>query len=56
MAEQYFAMAREMKPALMAARKCYVIAAENAQAICQLFQNQENETKTFLTKKIQENV
>jgi hypothetical protein len=30
MAEKYFQLAKENKTALVAARKCYIIAAENA--------------------------
>lgn len=50
MADQYFNMAKEVKPALTAARKCFVIAAENAQAILGLYKlNDDSDIKRQLT-------
>lgn len=56
MAERYFALAKENKTALCAARKCYIIAAENAMAICNLYNDDANETKIQLKKKCAENL
>lgn len=56
MAERYFALAKENKTALCAARKCYIIAAENAMAIQNLYKDDTNETKILLKKKCAENL
>ena len=36
---------KENKTALVASRKCYVIAAENAMSIAGLYNDDQNETK-----------
>ena len=56
MAEKYFQLAKENKPALTAARKCYIIAAENAMAIQALFNDDSNETKKLMKQKVQDNL
>ena len=45
LAEKYFNLAKENKTALVASRKCYVIAAENAMSIAGLYNDDQNETK-----------
>lgn len=56
MAENYFKLARQNKTALVAARQCYIIAAENALAISKLFNDENNETKMRLQKEIRQNL
>jgi hypothetical protein len=41
-------LAKTNKTALVAARTCYLIAAENALAISKLYQDESNETKLML--------
>ena len=56
MAETYVSLAKESKPALSAARACYVIATENAIAIQQLFKDDQHPTKQDLIQKINANL
>lgn len=56
MAENYFKMAKTNKTALVAARQCYIIAAENALAISKLFNDENNETKLRLQKEVKQNL
>ena len=45
MADNYFKLAKTNKTALVAARRCYIIAAENALGISKLYNDENNETK-----------
>lgn len=52
MADNYFKLAKTNKTALVAARRCYIIAAENALAISKLYNDENNETKLRMQKEI----
>jgi len=56
MAENYFKLAKTNKTALVASRRCYVIAAENALAISKLYKDDNNETKLRMQKEIKQNL
>jgi len=52
MGEHYWTLSRQDKRCLGAAKRCYVIAAENAIAIQKLFKDETNETRMQYSGKI----
>lgn len=56
MAERYWQLCQRDKRCLGAAKRCFVIAAENALQITKLFQDPIHETRTFMQGKINENL
>ena len=56
MADKYFELAKTDKRSLTAAKKCYVIAAENAIQISRLFKDDENPVKQKLMTTINQNL
>lgn len=53
MADRYWQMSMQDKRCLGAAKKCYVIALENAMQIMKLFSDETNETRMFMQGKVQ---
>ena len=56
MADRYWQLSMKDKRCLGAAKKCYVIALENAMAIMKLFPDETNETRMFMQGKIAQNL
>ena len=56
MADRYFDMSKKDKRCLGAAKRCFVIAAQNAVEITKLFNDPTNETKLQMNAKIKENL
>ena len=56
MADRYWQLSMQDKRCLGAAKRCYVIAAENAIAITKLFPDETNETRMQMNGKVQQNL
>jgi len=56
MADRYFELAKQDKRILTAAKKCYIIAAENAIQISKLFKDENNQKKVELMTKLNQNL
>jgi len=56
MAERYWQLSMQDKRCLAAAKRCFIIAAENAMQIMQIFTDETNDTRLQMKGKIQQNL
>ena len=56
MGDRYWELSKQDKRCLGAAKRCYVIAAENAIQITKVYKDESNETRMQMNGKINQNL